>query len=196
MRIAVLGYGSLINDHGSLKVKPTTAPIPGGVNIKPGSRFRPAKDLDLPIRLGRVSSAGTDNRRITMVVHPQASDEPVYFAEHQFTDLNHAIEDLRKREGIGVGHPEYIGYVDVVNFKERSKSLVLAERIMSWAVDNGFEAVIWTELPANIDFAPNSKGREIIPMLQNDPVLLQNTKAYVKNLPTPPNTLQRDILHM
>jgi hypothetical protein len=37
--------------------------------------------------------------------------------------------------------------------------------------------------PKGIDFAPDSKGREILPLLRENSVLLRNTQAYIRDLP-------------
>lgn len=202
MKIAVLGFGSLINNlhsanyGGMLEVKkpPGNHPIANGLNIRPDSPFVPVDGLKLPVRLGRISGAGTPQRRITMVLCQGASDETVYFADSKFDNLNQAIQNLKEREGLA--SPQAIGYVNVSNGSSRSRMQGVAERVSAWAKANGYDAVIWTDLePKGIQFEPGSTGREIIPLLEQDPLLRQNTQKYIRDLPII-NALQNKILNL
>lgn len=187
MRIAVLGYGSLVNNlhsthyHATLEVSP----------------FLPAEGLELPICLGRISSANTDRRRITMVLCEQASPRQAYFAEACFDELDKAIENLRTREGIGPRGIHYISYMNLRDGTKRSRYDFVAEKVNDWAKINRFDAVIWTDLPENgIKFHSSFKEEEILPLLLSDPVLLANTKGYIRDLPNPPTPLYQEILTM
>jgi hypothetical protein len=181
LRIAVIGYGSLPNqlrNYGAtLEVEAPAEPFPSGLNLNPDSPFRPA-GLSLPVLLGRVSGAGTEARRITMILQPGATDVPVLYAVSRYTNLRQAKENLRKREGCQTGA---IGYVR----QRRSKSRIpeIADKVRIWARQKGFDAVIWTDLEAEgVEFGAQPTGREILPLLTRDLLLLRNTKAYIRNL--------------
>lgn len=179
-------------------VKPEVdIPIPEGTNIKPNSPFLPAVGLQLPICLGRISSEGTPRRRITMVLCEQVESKQVYFAESYFRNLEDAIKNLREREGISEHYSSLIGYVDLIDKTNRSRFSLVAERVALWAANNAYDAVIWTDLSAHgITFYPDSTEEEILPYLEQDPVLLANTKKYIQDLPNPPSELYRRILAM
>lgn len=206
MRIAVLGIGSLVNHaysehyHKGLDVKKpdvNEADRDYPYNIQDDSCFVPAQNLHLPVRLGRLSGGETQDRRITNVICPGASDEQVFFAESKFTKLNAAIKNLREREGIPPAGRSAIGYVNLEAGTQRSRLNEVAKKVHDWAMENGYDAAIWTDLtPYGIEFSQDSNGTEILPLLQNDPVLLKNTKQYVKDLPGPLNPLQKYILEM
>ncbi len=199
-RIAVLGYGSLPNqleNHGTtLQVDkpPSEGPIPPEINLQSNSPFIPT-DLTLPLRLGRVSGEGTLQRRITMILYAGAKEEPVFYAVSRFTNLQEAIENLQKREGCP--NSRHIGYVDLK--KDRSKSQIseVAQKVKEWAKRKRFDAVIWTDLPAKgVEFREQSTGEEILPLLIKDPILLENTKAYISKLAQNNIPLLKKILKM
>ncbi|MFI5344727.1 MAG: hypothetical protein ACHQUC_10985 [Chlamydiales bacterium] len=200
MKIAVIGFGSLINDHRDLKVEKSEHPIeiPQNVSINENSPFLPAVGLTLPIRLARFSGQGTDNRRITMTLYPGASLEPAYFSKHLSGNLNVAIKNLREREGIPdtIEGVKKIAFVNLKNGTSRSSGQDITDRIGEWAKNNGFDAAIWTDLSPNISFAADSTGREIISLLNKDNILLKNTQKYIKLLPNPRNPMQNDIMAM
>lgn len=195
LRIAVIGYGSLPNqltNHGeSLLVNAPREAFPSGMNLSSHSPFRPA-GLSLPVLLGRVLGADTDARRITMILHPGARDVPVFYAESQYGNLRQAIENLRKREGC---QASAIGYVS--SGESRSNIPDVARKVQQWAQSKGFDAVIWTDLPAKgVTFGQFPTGREILPLLARDPVLLRNTQAYIDNLVQTNIPLHNEILRM
>lgn len=203
MNIAVIAFGSLVNQlyspvyHETLQVEAIgTNRSVHEYHIAADSPFAPAENLKLPVRLGRISGVNTPQRRITAVLDEHASDEVVFYAKSKFRNLNDAIKNLRTREGISAQNKHHIGYVNLRDQTDRSRSDVVARKIKNWARTNGFDAVIWTDLPGKgIQFAPNSKGREILPLLENDEILLNNTADYIRNLPTSPNALQKKVLY-
>ena len=125
MKIAILGWGSLIWDQRDL---PTL-----GVWQKGGPV--------LPIEFSRISSDG----RLTLVID-EKNGVPVQtrFAQSGSETLNQAIEDLRKREGTS---KSMIGVVSQTINIPKSGS----DTIKGWAVEHKWDAVIWTGLPSNFE---------------------------------------------
>jgi len=132
MKIAVLGWGSLIWRLGTLQVAgdwQADGPV-------------------LPIELSRISNDG----RLTLVVDEQNGAEvPTRYAISAFDDLALAIADLQKREG--ATSPEAIGFTDLAKNNEsataKSRHGKSCERIKAWAAARQIDAVIWTALESN-----------------------------------------------
>ena len=93
MKIAILGWGSLIWDKGELPVKGEWRQ--GGPS--------------LPIEFSRVSS----DCRLTLVIdHKNGEPVTTWFAQSNRNDLDDAICDLREREGTIC---KRIGYLDLIS---------------------------------------------------------------------------------
>jgi hypothetical protein len=114
----------------------------------------------LPIEFSRISSDG----RLTLVIDDK-NGVPVstYYAQSGSTDLMQAVEDLRKREG---SPKEMIG----VASKTINNRRLGYEIIHAWAVDHGWDAVIWTGLPSNFE-----EERHV-------PFKVKNALAYLETL--------------
>jgi hypothetical protein len=125
MKIAILGWGSLIWDQRDL---PTL-----GVWQKGGPV--------LPIEFSRISSDG----RLTLVID-EKNGVPVKtrYAESGSGTLVQATEDLRKREG---SPKEMIG----VTSKTMNNRRLGHESIHAWATAHKWDAAIWTGLPSNFE---------------------------------------------
>lgn len=193
-RIAVLAYGSVINNPGDMKI------------IKPFKKTT----FGLPIRMSRVSrwpgfpnpTCMTAERRFSLTVDPLASPAPIYYATSTFTSLPAARDDLATREGSP--NRKNIAYIRKLNTGQQVESgenyseqahhtwagyllqldPMYADAIVKWAEQEGFDAVIWTSLPANVPTEPGPRGgRKILEYLHNDPVLLKNTQDYIRDLP-------------
>ncbi|MBI2940400.1 MAG: hypothetical protein HYY04_08175 [Chloroflexi bacterium] len=135
MRIAILGWGSLIGDPGDL---------PRLGDWQPGGPV-------LPIEFSRVSAEG----RLTLVIDP-ANGQPVStrFITSARSHLDRAIGDLRVRERTIA---EYIGYVNLnlnlnrARAARRCRTTAVADTVRDWASVHGFDAVIWTDLRPNFE---------------------------------------------
>lgn len=129
MKIAILGWGSLIWDQRDL---PTL-----GVWQKGGPV--------LPIEFSWISSDG----RLTLVID-EKNGVPVQtrFAQSGSETLNQAIEDLRKREGTS---KSMIGVVSQTINIPKSGS----DTIKGWADEHKWDAMIWTGLPSNFEDIKN-----------------------------------------
>ncbi|MGO7018395.1 hypothetical protein [Rhizobium leguminosarum] len=132
MRIAVLGWGSLIWKPQQLAVH-----LPFKAGGPP-----------LHIEFSRVSKDG----RLTLVIDEQCGTLcPTLYAVSTFGDLLEARENLRVREGMT--HVNGVGFVDLksgeVSVRARERHSGSIEGITDWCRLKDFDAVIWTALASN-----------------------------------------------
>jgi len=142
MRIAILGWGSLIWNQGSLQ-------------IQDNNWFNDG--ISLPIEFARISG----NRRLTLVINPSSPPVQVLYSISSFDALYSAKNNLREREGTNI---QNIGYHDFTN--NRNSINVLGDEISNslihWNEGRNFGAVIWTDLRSNfventgMDFSLNN----------------------------------------
>lgn len=140
MRIAVLGWGSLIWDKRDLMLAGPFEPV----------------GPTLPLEFSRVSR----DRRLTLVIDEERGTAcPTYVAPSTFSDLDEAIDNQRRREGMP--GPAGVGFVDS---RDRRRSETASQRhpravvaIESWARRADYRAVIWTALASNFH-EPDAAG--------------------------------------
>jgi hypothetical protein len=133
MRIAILGWGSLINE-------PRGLPIAGEWQ-KDGPM--------LWIEFSRISKRGARAGCLTLVIDERSHEEVrTLYVISARTELTQAVDDLQVREGTS---SDDIGFCEMASgrfatyaFNRHPKS---CERIRVWALEKGFDAVIWTALP-------------------------------------------------
>ena len=132
MRIAILGWGSLVWDRRNLAL---------------AGPFKPAGP-SLPVEFSRVSL----DRRLTLVIdEDRGTPCTTYVALSAHLDLDEAIDNLRRRENMPGA--EGIGFVDTIEHTrndiawERHPRATLAIEI--WALRYGYRAAIWTALESN-----------------------------------------------
>ncbi|RQO79327.1 hypothetical protein DBR40_02900 [Pedobacter sp. KBW01] len=137
MKIAVLGWGSLIWDQRDLIL---------------ADNIWHENGPELPIEFARVSQGG----RLTLVIKPSWEEVKVMYATSKFQDLESAIENLKSREGTKI---ERIGFYNFVSAEKnlRSANESIISNLISWNTRPGFDAVIWTDLP------PNFKEKQKLP---------------------------------
>lgn len=127
MKIAFLGWGSLIWDPRGLKIKDcwkTDGPF-------------------LPIEFARISKDG----RLTLVIHPNVSSVQTLWAVSAYNDLGQAIENLACREGT---LKDNIGFACILNNSSRCKTIPnILPIIQCWARERKLDAVVWTDLRSN-----------------------------------------------
>jgi len=127
MKIAYIGWGSLIWNQGSLKLKGTWQ----------------SDGPYLPVEFARVSQ----DRRLTLVLYRGASPVQTLWTYAEDENLNAAIKGLKIREGASANR---IGYLSLRNGKSRCRVIEdLVFVIESWLKDKGLDAAVWTDLPAN-----------------------------------------------
>lgn len=140
MRIAVLGWGSLVWDPRALRLS---------------DHFKPNGPC-LPLEFCRVSGDG----RLTLVIDETVGSPcDTYAATTSFNVLDDAIDDLREREKIprprNVGtYPTGVGYIDLTNGQTSASAMQrhpgAVGAIQSWTNANGYDATIWTALASNL----------------------------------------------
>lgn len=179
MKIAVLGWGSLIWDPRNLH---TT-----GEWLGDGPQ--------LPIEFARVS----DNKRLTLVLFPSAEKVQVLWNYMDTGDLKEAIENLRKREvKRKATKAGYIGFAEIDNGSYRCNVIPdIISNIKQWAKEKSINAVIWTDLPSNFkektkqEFTDNN----VIKYLENlPPEAKEKAKEYIKRTPPQVQTRMRKVI--
>ena len=136
MKIAVLAFGSLIKN-------------PSGISLK--ENFK-ANGVALPLEFSRISSTGNTKDCLTLVIDEKNGTLiPSFYATSSHTDLKTAIDEFKTRE-----HSKSdlaVGFIDLINHVVNSRALELYPKtvadIEKWAIDNKFDAVIWSNLRPN-----------------------------------------------
>jgi hypothetical protein len=137
MKIAILGWGSLIWDPRELRL---------AGNWLVGGPI-------LPIEFSRIS----DDGRLTVVIDERpGADVATRYALSSLSDLDETITDLQKREG--TPYRNRIGFVDVGRYltseRAREKHPVACKRIQTWAGHKEFDAVAWTAIGLCLNGGP------------------------------------------
>lgn len=197
--IAVLAYGSLVNDP---------APTDGRPALQVDTAFG-ATNISLPVAFTRQSSKGTDNRRITAVIdNTFGTDKRVYAARSSFRFLPNARNNLAGREGVPFNARENKYNLDNIFYMKKglpvngqldsNEKIVAGTRdwiirtsdsrvelpsakataFANWADQNGYTAIIWASFPPTYT-SVSAVARD----LQNDSTLMRNTQNYVRILP-------------
>jgi hypothetical protein len=133
MKVAILGWGSLVWDPRELKEW-----------IENGFKSGGPK---LPIEFSRISK----DHRLTLVIDQlHGAEVPTRFAISKRPALSKAIEDLCERERTV---KEHIGFTDLIgdqaSFREHPNHAFAHDLIVPWLKTSGFHAVLWTALPSN-----------------------------------------------
>jgi len=133
MRIAILGWGSLINE-------PRGLPIAGEWH-KDGPMIW--------IEFSRISKRGARAGCLTLVIDERSDEEiRTLYVISTRTDLAQAVADLQARERTSL---DDIGFCEVAGGHFAPNALnrhpKSCERIRTWALKKDFNAVVWTALP-------------------------------------------------
>ena len=169
MKIAFLGWGSLIWDQRELRTK-------GDWN---------GDGPSLPIEYRRISRDGG----ITLVLYPRVEDVKTLWADADFAKLSEAIENLCDREGVPREHIDRIGFA-IIGGRSRCRAAPgVLERIQKWGKEKGLDAAVWTDLPENPDKFKKETGMElnddnIIKYLKSlEGETLDKAKEYIQETP-------------
>ncbi len=126
MKIAIIGWGSLIWDPGILEI---------------AGEWRPDGPT-LPIDLCRISGGN----RLTLAIAPEAPGIQTHWVASAHDDLVRAAKNLRQREKT---FPEHIHYVSPEDTHKGCHPDVLAA-VQTWLAGKpDLEAAIWTGLQSN-----------------------------------------------
>lgn len=125
MRVAVLGWGSLIWDQRELRTE-------GGWR-----RDGPF----LPLEFARASQSWP----LTLVIHAPSPAQQVLWSVSAESSLPGAVADLSRREGC---LPAAIGRVTVTRKRDRGGTPV-EEEVRRWASGKCLDGAVWTALPSN-----------------------------------------------
>jgi hypothetical protein len=181
MKIAILGWGSLLWDPADLQL--ATPFEPGGPS--------------LPIEFCRVSK----NDRLTLIIDETYGTLcETYAATSTFDALDAAIENLRLREAMSGGAD--VGFVETAT-QQRSKAATArhphaVETIADWAQNAGYDAVIWTALDSHFEartgepFSVTAAMRFLESLEQQDPEAFARALEYIRRAPAATQTPVRD----
>lgn len=176
MKIAILGWGSLIWDPRNLDFNEQ---IGWDVN-GPG----------LPIEYARISGDG----RLTLVITENGTIVPTLYAISKFKDFEKAKENLRSREGT---NHKYIGWYNRNSATFYSEDFLFKENIKSWITETDIDFVIWTNLPekwiTKTEKEINPKERiTYLKELNSD--VKEKAKEYIQKTPEQIQTKYRQLI--
>jgi len=178
MKIAILGWGSLVWNPGNLEIDKTT-----------GQNGWLSDGPMLPIEFARISNDG----RLTLVIVPGKEEVKTLYSISRFVDLDHVILDLACREGCPKSK---IGYFVKSDGRFHSKSNI-RNNIESWMTQNEeIEAVIWTDLSMNFKekIGVELSLENVINYLRYQPQDVKvKAEQYIRRAPTIVNTAIRRI---
>ena len=143
MKIAILGWGSLIWDKDSKKGKEFDL-------WRETDEWEVAEDLELPLEFSRISESR--NYALTLVIDEENGTEcRVQYSLSKRKNYKDAVCDLKRREGTVWNK---IGYWSADGNCSNHKSV---NYIKDWAKRRGFDAVVWTALESNFKKPPERK---------------------------------------
>lgn len=151
MRIACLGWGSLIWNHGSLRIKNKEWFSDGPF---------------VPVEFARQSRDG----RITLVIVPSAKPVQVLWALVDYDNIEEAKKQLAQREGITSKNWES----KIGCWKRREPPPNEVSTLAEWADVRELDAVIWTAL------GPKFNCQDVLPTPEQVLEYLSNLKGEVK----------------
>ena len=180
MRIAIIGWGSLIWLPDSLRIS---------------TKWRSDGPV-LPLEFARISRDG----RLTIVIHPDSPEVRTYWAISACETLEEARENLRQREGTVITH------VAMARVKETDTAARSAAgiAILAWLKSQrDVEAAVWTALSSNWEdkrrrpFSPADAVR-YLSELERDrhkaPLPYERACEYIRNAPEQLQTEVRKLL--
>ncbi len=173
MRIAFLGWGSLIWDQGP-EFDSKTGPWTSGGPV-------------LPIEFSRISSKRKG--ALVLVIDPKLGTQvEVLHALSLRDDPGDALSDLRKREGTSM---KTIGFVNLLTGKQRGRFPELVTTIKDWAQQMDIQVVAWADLESNfkskksVDFSHEAALKHLKSLNKTG---LREAVTYIVNAPKQVNT--------
>lgn len=181
MKIAILGWGSLIWDPRNLEI-----------DKKQGQNGWLPDGPTLPIEFSRISQDG----RLTLVIDNEGNDVQTLYAISNYTELDHAILDLAVREGCG---KSAIGYFSKNDNKLFPSGFSYKQNLSSWIHSKeNIDSVIWTNLKSKLCYQEKNgrkieiQKNELIDYLTNlSPIQQAKAEEYIRKAPSCVGTLIR-----
>ena len=183
MKIAVVGWGSVVRDPRELRA---------------AAQFAPNGPL-LPVEFCRVSRG----RRLTLVIDETfGSVCTTYSAPSALDTLDAAMKNLQAREDMR--DVRGVGFVDLVS---GTQSDIAMQRhpdaiatIAAWAQSNGYDAAIWSALASNFHepgkggepFSVTAAMRYLEALRGEDTAGFASAVAYIHDAPAEVDTPVRD----
>jgi hypothetical protein len=139
----------------------------------------------LPIEFGRKSGIKKNQPFLSLVLRTDAGLIKVYWDRSLCDDLDSAIENLRGREGCS---KEYIGHL-TKNGKHSANSLPgVQQSLTEWLKSKeDVDAVIWTDLPGDLDVEAGIKWLERLRTAGKDGF----AEEYIRMAPSQSDTCLR-----
>ena len=173
MNIAVICWGSMLWDKGSLKTS--------GDWKKDGP--------ELPLEFCRISSPGKSKERLTLVLSETGTKCVTFWDLMVATDLKSARNNLRDREGAVTD--------DIQTFIRNQNPLSLeALQIDAWLMEHPeVEAVVWTGVKSNWRELRNKEfsGADLIQYLESKKSSIARTKEQFERTPEQLKTVGTDV---
>lgn len=164
MRIALLGWGSLIWEPGNLE-----GHMRGGWKIG---------GPQLPLEFSRKSTKRKG--ALTLVIDTEHGQRcSTRFITSARRKLDKAITDIKEREG--VPSVESIGFVNLSSGESRGGTEETVKGILSWARKKNYDAVVWTALGSN--FKNYSVERAVQYLVELPREGKAKAKEYIENAP-------------
>jgi hypothetical protein len=183
MRIAVIGWGSLVWCPACLQIK---------------SRWH-SDGPALPIEFARISS----DKRLTLVIFPGSPDQHTYWALSEFDGLKAARENLQAREGTTSKH---IRSLTADGQEEGAVDPKISASIREWlAGHQSLHAAIWTGLISNWwekrgkQFTPEDAVaylRELESQRDQAKANYDRAREYIRNAPLQIQTTVRRMMQV
>lgn len=170
MKIAIIGWGSLIWCPGSLQLD--------SMWHKDGP--------ELPVEFSRISQDG----RLTLVIVSGSQNVTTLWALSAFSKLDDAIANLQKREG---ANQSKIGWISIQDSPGDDSA---KGNIKEWLGRKSLDAAVWTNLgPKNMrekEVRMNERDAlEYIKSVKADNEKIKRIEEYIRNTPSQINTPNR-----
>lgn len=173
MKIAVICWGSLFWDKGSLKT----------------SGDWKSDGPELALEFSRISSHGKSKERVTLVLDESGSMCVTYWDLMAATDLKAARNNLRDREGTVTD--------DIHSFTRNQNPLSTeAKQIELWLGKHPeIDAVVWTGLKSNWTELRKTKfsNEDFVQYLESKKSSVQRIKEYFDKAPPQSQTVGREV---
>ena len=127
-KMAYLGWGSLLWNYKDLKI---------------GEWEKTS--LKLPLEFSRISQDG----RLTLVIDEEnGAENNIWMTPAKYKNIDLAINALKKREKTLKGAISYVN-LPKKKYRIRNTSPKIAQQLVMWALKEGLDVIIWTDLSTN-----------------------------------------------